>query len=441
MVDHNLQSRLELSNEQNTITHEITVLVKDLLMPLAEKTRVNSSEFERVLKEEMFDDLQYFQSLEKELDKLQFDKNEFSNEYDLLFQEVIHNTSVSRPQLRSNQVKDKVVQNNSQVKIKQKEVEDHWGEDEFTLPATCVRTHDHKQHQSIKAWAKLDGQLATDPDMCIVRALPKGYAQEEGIDFEESFAPVSRLEVAKYALEILKKHGMEKGQNIGTPMATKPKLNAELSGKLTDQTDYHSKISSLMYLTFSRPDIVQAVCYCARYQARPTEKHLKEVKIIFRYLRCTINMGLWYPKDSGFKLTAFSDAYHVECIDTRKSTSAGIQFLGDKLVSWMPKKQDYTAMLSTEAEHMVLSTSCAQVMGMRTQLKHSHTKYIHTRYHFIKEQVENSIIKLYFVRTEYQLADMFTKALLEDRFQYLVKRIGMRCLTPSELEVLTNESA
>ncbi|GKA55319.1 retrovirus-related pol polyprotein from transposon TNT 1-94 [Tanacetum coccineum] len=142
------------------------------------------------------------------------------------------------------------------------------------------------------------------------------------------------------------------------------------------------------------------------------------------------------------------------------------QFLGDKLVSWMSKKQDCTAMSSAEAEYVALSASCAQVMWMRTQLQdygfnynkiplycdsqsaiaiscnpvqHSRTKHIHTRYHFIKEQVENGIIELYFVRTEYQLADMFTKALPEDRFQYLVRRIGMRCLTPAELEVLAYE--
>ncbi|GJT09427.1 retrovirus-related pol polyprotein from transposon TNT 1-94 [Tanacetum coccineum] len=151
---------------------------------------------------------------------------------------------------------------------------------------------------------------------------------------------------AKYTLEILKKHGMEKGQSIGTPMATKPKLDADLSGEPVDQTDYRSKIGSLMYLTSSRPDIVQVVCYCARYQARPTEKHLKEVKRIFRYLRGTIHMGLWYPKGSGFELTAFSDADHAGCVDTRKSTSGGIQFLGDKLVSWMSKKQDCKTVLA-----------------------------------------------------------------------------------------------
>ncbi|GKC51021.1 retrovirus-related pol polyprotein from transposon TNT 1-94 [Tanacetum coccineum] len=208
---------------------------------------------------------------------------------------------------------------------------------------------------------------------------------------------------SKYALEILKKHEMDKFDSIGTPMATKPKLDADLSGTLVYQTRYQSMIGSLMYLTSSRPDLVQAVCYCARYQARPTKKHLKEFKRIFRYLKNTINMGLWYLKDSGFVLTAFSDANHAGCLDTRKSTSGGIQFLVDKL--------------------------------------HSRTKHINVRYHFIKEQVEHGIVELYFVKTEYQLADMFTKALSQERFEYLVRRFGMRCLTLAELEVLANEYA
>ncbi|GJX43794.1 hypothetical protein Tco_0260470 [Tanacetum coccineum] len=152
-------------------------------------------------------------------------------------------------------------------------------------------------------------------------------------------------------------------------MATKPKLDADLSGKLVDQTDYQSKIGSLIYLTSSRPDIVQSVCYCARYQAIPTEKLLKEVKRIFRYLRGTINMGLWYPKDSDFELTAFSNADHAGCLDTRKSTFGGIQFLGDKLVSWMSNKRDCTAMSSAKAEYVALFVSCAQVMWMKIQLK------------------------------------------------------------------------
>nr|GEV08608.1 retrovirus-related Pol polyprotein from transposon TNT 1-94 [Tanacetum cinerariifolium] len=199
---------------------------------------------------------------------------------------------------------------------------------------------------------------------------------------------------AKYALEIIHKHGMKKGQSIGTPMATKPKLDADMSGKPVDQTDYRSKIGSLMYLTSSRPDIVQA--------------------------------------GSSFGLTAISDVDHAGCIDTRRSTSEGTQYLGDKLVSWMSKKQDGTTMSSAEAEYVALSASCAQ---------HSRTKHIHTRYYFIIEQVKNGIIELYIVRTEYQLADMFSKALPKDRFKYLVRRIGMRCLTPAELKVLAKESA
>nr|GEV21891.1 hypothetical protein [Tanacetum cinerariifolium] len=146
---------------------------------------------------------------------------------------------------------------------------------------------------------------------------------------------------AKYTLEILHKHGMDKGQSISTPMATKPKLDADLSGNPIDQTNYHSKIGSLMYLTSTRPDIVQANC---------------------------------------------------------------------------------TAMSSAEAEYVALSVSCAQVMWMRTQLQDYSFNY-------------NKL------PTEYQLADMFTKALPEDRFKYLVRRIGMRCLTPAELEVLAKESA
>ncbi|GJV43149.1 retrovirus-related pol polyprotein from transposon TNT 1-94 [Tanacetum coccineum] len=144
--------------------------------------------------------------------------------------------------------------------------------------------------------------------------------------------------------------------------AVKTKLDVDLSRLPIDQTRYHSMIGALMYLTSSRLDIVQAVCYCARYPARPTKKHLKEVKRIFRYLKGTINMGLWYSKDSGFELIAFSDADHAGCLDTRKSTYGGIQFLGDKLVSWMSKKQDCTATSSAEAEYVALTTSCAQVM-------------------------------------------------------------------------------
>ncbi|GJZ45170.1 retrovirus-related pol polyprotein from transposon TNT 1-94 [Tanacetum coccineum] len=167
---------------------------------------------------------------------------------------------------------------------------------------------------------------------------------------------------SKYAQEMLKKHGMTSCDSIGTPMATKP-LDADLSGTLVDQMKYCSMVRALMYLTASISDIVHATCYYACYQERPTEKHLKEVKRIFRYLKNTINMGLWYLKDTSFELTAFSDSDHAGCLDTCKSTSDGIQFLGgNKLVSWSSNKQDCTSMSSAEAEYVSLSTCCAQVL-------------------------------------------------------------------------------
>ncbi|GKA21345.1 retrovirus-related pol polyprotein from transposon TNT 1-94 [Tanacetum coccineum] len=125
------------------------------------------------------------------------------------------------------------------------------------------------------------------------------------------------LFIAKHGEDILL-HGMTSCDSIGTPMAMKH-LDADLSGTPVDQTKYRSMVGSLMYLTASRPDIVHATCYCARYQAKPTEKHLTVVKRIFQYLKYTINMGLCYPKDTSFELTTFSDSDHAGCLDSRKS--------------------------------------------------------------------------------------------------------------------------
>ncbi|GJU66995.1 retrovirus-related pol polyprotein from transposon TNT 1-94 [Tanacetum coccineum] len=182
---------------------------------------------------------------------------------------------------------------------------------------------------------------------------------------------------SNYVLEILKKYGMETCDPIGTPMEIKDKLDLDQTGSLVDATKYHSMIGALMYLTSSRSDIVHATCLCARYQDKSTEKHLKDIKRIFFYLRGTVNMGLWYTKDSGFELTGFSYANYAGCKDTFKSTSSGTQFLGEKLVSWSSKKQDCMTLSTAEAEYVPLSACCAQVIWMWTQL----TDY---GYHFNK---------------------------------------------------------
>ncbi|GJS52615.1 retrovirus-related pol polyprotein from transposon TNT 1-94 [Tanacetum coccineum] len=190
---------------------------------------------------------------------------------------------------------------------------------------------------------------------------------------------------SEYAIELLKKQEMDESDSMSTHMAT-TRLDADLQGTPTDQTKYHSMIGGLMYLTASRPDIA---------------------------------------------LATFVYADHTRCHDDCKSTSGGLQFLGEKLVSWSSKKQDCTVMSTAEAD--VIGISCNPV-------QHSFTKHIDIRYHFIKEHVEKGKDELYFVGTEYQLADLFTKALPNERFEYLVHRIGMRCMTPTQLERLAKSS-
>ncbi|GJZ80174.1 hypothetical protein Tco_0645011 [Tanacetum coccineum] len=149
-------------------------------------------------------------------------------------------------------------------------------------------------------------------------------------------------------------------------MVEKNKLDEDLQGTPVDATLYRGMIGSLVYLTSSRPDLIYAVCLCARYQVKPKEKHSNAVKRIFQYLKGTINMGLWYSKDTGMSLTAYLEADHAGCQDTRRSTSESAQFFGDKLVSWSSKKQKSTAISSIEAEYIALSRCCAQILWMRS---------------------------------------------------------------------------
>ncbi|GJX65246.1 retrotransposon protein, putative, unclassified [Tanacetum coccineum] len=266
---------------------------------------------------------------------------------------------------------------------------------------------------------------------------------------------------SNYALEIIKKYGMLSSDPVDIPMVDKSKLDKDLQGKPVDPIHYHGMIGSLMYLTSSRSDLVFAVCMCAWYQAKPTEKHLHVVKRIFRYLKGTIDMGIWYSKDSCITLTTYADADHARCQDTRQSTSGSAQFLGDKLVSWSSKKQKIIAISSIEAEYIALFGCCTQILWMRSQLtdyglkfnkiplycdnksaialccnnvQHLRSKHIDLRYHFIKEQVE-----LYFVRTEYQLVDIFTKALPRERFNFLVEKLSIKSMSPDTLKSLTEE--
>ncbi|GKB18201.1 retrovirus-related pol polyprotein from transposon TNT 1-94 [Tanacetum coccineum] len=187
---------------------------------------------------------------------------------------------------------------------------------------------------------------------------------------------------SKYASKIVKKYGLLTTDSVDTPLVEKSKLDEDLQGKQVDATLYRGMIGSLMYLTSSRPDLIHVVYLCARYQAKPTEKHLQAVKRIFRYLKGTINMGLWYSKDFGMSLTAYVDADHAGCQDTRCSTSGSAQFLDygfqfNKIPLYFDNKS-------------AIALCCNNV-------QHSRAKHIDVRYHFIKEQVENGIVELYFL--------------------------------------------
>nr|GEV46752.1 uncharacterized mitochondrial protein AtMg00810-like [Tanacetum cinerariifolium] len=173
---------------------------------------------------------------------------------------------------------------------------------------------------------------------------------------------------SKITLEILKKFRMDSYDPVDTPMVGQLKLDEDPLGIPVDHTQFRNMVVSLMYLTASRPDLVFTVCMCASYQASPTKKHLKVFKQVFRYLRGTINWGLWYLKDTAMALTAYADADHAGCQDTRRSTSGSAQFLGDKLVRWSSKKQKSNAISITEAEYIAMSGCCAQILWMRSLL-------------------------------------------------------------------------
>ncbi|GJZ55903.1 copia protein [Tanacetum coccineum] len=176
------------------------------------------------------------------------------------------------------------------------------------------------------------------------------------------------------------------------------------------------------------------VYLCDQYQAKPTEKHLHAVKRIFRYLKGTIHLGFWYLKDTGISLTAYSDADHAGCQDTRRSTSRSAQFLGDKLMR--SQLTDYGFQFNKIPLYYDNKSAIALCCN---NVQQSRAKHIDERYHFIKEQVENRIVELYFVRTEYQLADIFTKPLPRERFEFLIEKLSMKNMSPETLKSLAEE--
>ncbi|GJS73803.1 putative ribonuclease H-like domain-containing protein [Tanacetum coccineum] len=172
----------------------------------------------------------------------------------------------------------------------------------------------------------------------------------------------------KYVGDILKKFGFVEVKTASTQIETQKPLLKDENGKEVDVHMYRLMIGSLMYLTSSRPDIMFAVCACARYQVNPKVSHLHAMKRIFRYLKGQPKLGLWYPKDSPFDLVAYTDSDYARASLDRKSTTGGCQFLGSRLISWQCKKQTVVANFTTEAEYLVSSSCCRQVLWIQNQL-------------------------------------------------------------------------
>ncbi|GJR66967.1 retrovirus-related pol polyprotein from transposon TNT 1-94 [Tanacetum coccineum] len=224
---------------------------------------------------------------------------------------------------------------------------------------------------------------------------------------------------SKYALKSLKKYGFDSCDPMDTPMVENSKLDEDKEGKVVDPSHYHGMISTLLYLTSNRPDLQFSICMCARYQARPTEKHLHAVKRIFWYLKENVNRGLWYLKDYSIAPTTFTNADLAGCQDTRHSTSGNYGLGFNKIPMYYDNKS-------------AITLSCNNV-------QHSRSKHIDIRFHFIKEHVENGVIEIYFGNTEYQLADIFTKALAKERIEFLINKLGMRSFTPETLKQLADK--
>jgi hypothetical protein len=254
----------------------------------------------------------------------------------------------------------------------------------------------------------------------------------------------------KYTKDLLKRFKMDDCKPIKTAMPSNGHLDLDEGGKLVDQTLYRSMIGSLLYLTASRPDIIFSVCMCAHFQACPKEPHLSAVKRILRYLKHTPSIRLWYLKGARFQLVGYSK------ID-RKSTSGGCHLLGRSLVSWLSKKQNSVALSSAKAEYIATEACCAQILYMKQTLldygvvldkvpllcdnesavkiannlvQHSRTKHIDICHYFLRDHVAKNDISLEGVRSENQLANIFTKPLDEATF----------CRLRSELNVLDSSN-
>jgi hypothetical protein len=262
---------------------------------------------------------------------------------------------------------------------------------------------------------------------------------------------------SKYAHEILKRFNMMNSKATPTPVIIGLKLSKEDKGSKVDPTLFKRLVDSLMYLTMTRPDIMYGVSLISRFMETPKESHWKERKRILRYVNGTKVFGIKYSTSEVFRLIGYIDNDCGGNIDDRKSTSKYTFHFGTSMVSWASRKHPIVTPSSTEAEYVAATSATCQAVWMRRMLKyllqeqheptkifydnnstillsknhvfHKKTKHIDTRYHFIRELVNDKEINLEFCRSKEQVADIFTKALARDAFQHLHSSLGVCTIT------------
>nr|GEW59781.1 hypothetical protein [Tanacetum cinerariifolium] len=220
---------------------------------------------------------------------------------------------------------------------------------------------------------------------------------------------------------MLKKFGLEESKPMKTPMSSDTKLTKDEECESVDSTKYRGMIGSLLYLTASRPDIMFSVCLCARFQWAPKTSHLEAIKRIFRYIKGTTHLGLWYPKGTGIETVVYVETDHARDYVDRKCTSGICTFMGCCLTSWFSKKQTALAIPTTESKYVSTEKACQQALWMKQALidydvrlddvpimcdnkgaidlsknlvKHSRTKHIKIRHHFLRDDVQKGHISI-----------------------------------------------
>ncbi|XP_060202737.1 uncharacterized mitochondrial protein AtMg00810-like, partial [Lycium barbarum] len=264
----------------------------------------------------------------------------------------------------------------------------------------------------------------------------------------------------KYAQNILQRTMMHCARAIHTQLSQKCDIHTD-GGSPVDASNYRSTVGALQYLTLTRPDLTHAVNQVCQFMEAPTTTQWQGVKHILRYLAGTVNFGLRITSKSSLKVVGFSDADWAGCAVTRRSTTGLCVFLGANCISWSSKKQHTIAKSSAEAEYRALASLAAEITWILHLLRHlgvsldsppvlfsdnisalhltsnpilhARTKHVELDYHFVREKVTAGTMVTRYVPSQTQVADIFTKALSKQQYQFLRRKLRVVSLPTSRL--------